>query len=84
MAVGRVAVKGAARWLWAEKLTRGQSVCSATVRHAGMCPAAAAELEHEYRPGHCSAASRLCYHFIWLGWRQEPRTRRLIIPTYGC
>lgn len=24
MAVGRVAVKGAARWLWAEKLTRGQ------------------------------------------------------------
>ena len=24
MAVGRVAVKGGARWLWAEKLTRGQ------------------------------------------------------------
>ena len=54
------------------------------LRHAGMCPAAAAELEYEYRPGHCSAVSRLCLHFIWLGWRQEPRTHRLIIPTYGC
>lgn len=29
MAVGRVAVKGAARWLWAEKLTRGQKKTAA-------------------------------------------------------
>ena len=50
---GRVAVKGAAekggRGVGEAKRKRWQSVCSATVRHAGMCPAAAAGSEDDDR-----------------------------------
>ena len=72
MAVGRVAVKGGAVVVGREAdegpKENGGRACSATVRHAGMCPAAAAELEYEYRPGQAWVVSvALCCYIRFTG-----------------
>ena len=54
--IGRVLQKGG-QGVGEAKRKRRQSVCSATVRHAGMCPAAAAGSEDDDRSEEASATT---------------------------
>ena len=62
----------------------GGRACSATVRHAGMCPAAAAELEYEYRPGQVLAGSVALYCFIRFRGNYKLIQYTIILSTYDC
>lgn len=76
MAVGRVAVKGGAVVVGREAdegpKENGGRACSATVRHAGMCPAAAAGLEYDDRTG-----ERIILH------NPPAQSSRTILPQWG-
>ena len=53
-------------------------------RHAGMCPAAAAELEHEYRPGQVWVVSVALYCYIRFRGSYILIQCTMILSTYDC
>ena len=60
------------------------TLLSHPLRHAGMCPAAAAELEYEYRPGQVLVVSVALYCFIRFRGSYILIQCTMILSTYDC
>ena len=81
---GEGAAEKGGRGVGEAKRKRRQSIRSATVRHAGMCPAAAAELEYEYRPGQVWGVSVALYCYIRCRGSYILIQCTMILSTYDC